>query len=226
MVLKKDDWNDYSYYTSCTVYVYMKPDSSYVEVGSYPIMYRGQKSGTWVFENGPNNFTSLADNYCALSSNIDFYNSLKEFSAGFGVQFLRAIKDAAYFPRIWKSFDEDECFQVSLLRDKSLVIKVRDEVAPNIWWANERSIKSFTYTVKLPGAENELNFFFNFRASKGLHNNIMLLVGPNGAGKTQFLSRLAIALSGITSEEGTSAHDEVIIGKRMKAGRVNPAPSL
>lgn len=223
VVLRKDNWNDYSYMTLNQVFVFLPGNNEAIELGYIKIMYKGQREGRWVFQDGPTEFDALEEIYCSLSSNIEFYKELKKIGDSFALLFMKALRDAAYFPKIWKSFEEEPCFQASLLRSSSAVIEIRDKL-PSLFGNERKKIRQFTYTVCLPGAENEHKVSFDFKKAE-VPFRINLLVGPNGSGKTQLLSKLAIALSGVTQEE-TSAQWDAARKKRLGAGRVSPIPSF
>ena len=230
VVLSKDNWNDFGFRTVCVAHLYLSRESEVVEIGSFHIMRRGQSTGPWVFENGPIGFHSLKDmdeDYCALSSALEFYQRLKDQGQDFAIGFLEAVCDAAYDATIWNAFEDDTCFETSLLRSKSSAIEVRDKV-PNLFGREQALIESFVYTVQLPGAKNAHSVDFDFSGDPGKPNRLNLLVGRNGSGKTQLLAKLAIALSGITREaqRQDQASQRQELEKRQRAGTVEPVPSF
>jgi len=224
IILKFNNWNDYSYYTACDVFVYQSQSSPRIAVGPMKIMYRGQKEGDWVFHDGPNSFNKLNSSFCSLSSELNFYKKLNEISREFAVSFLTAMNDAVYSSRIWNDFESESCFKVSLLRDRLDLVEVRDAVQ-KMFRSRQRRISSFIYTVQLPGAVNEHKISFDFRRQT-IPYRLNLLVGPNGAGKTQLLAKMAIALSGITAEDALDAAEQIVVDKKIHAGTVTPTPSF
>jgi len=224
IILKFNDWNDYGYFTACDVYVYKSLNSSAVAVGSIKVMCRGQEIGDWVFHNKTDSFDQLNPNYCSMSSNLSFYEKLKEIGSDFAVRFLTAMKDAVYSSRIWNDFESESCFKVSLLRDRLDLVEVRDAVQ-KMFRSRQRRISSFTYTVQLPGAVNEHRISFDFKRQT-IPYRLNLLVGPNGAGKTQLLAKMAIALSGITAEDSEVGAQQIVVDKKVHAGSVTPTPSF
>jgi predicted ATPase len=226
VMLQKDGWNDYGYMTLCNVCVVLKPNKTPDVLGRIRIMCRGQKEGHWVFTDGPKEFRKLDSNYCSLASR-EFYENLIKIGEEFAFEFLNATRDVIFSPRIWKSFSDDPCFQVSLLRDKSNAIELRDYL-PKMYRKSRNLVTEFTFTTKLPGTLNDPRISFDFRRTQSstIPNRVMLLVGTNGAGKTQLLSKLAIVLSGWTEEEGIEGKEQEVSEKRINAGHVNPAPSF
>jgi predicted ATPase len=227
VVLRYDNFNDYGYKTLCEVHVHHEKNLTPDELGKIRIMHFGQKKGEWVFAEGPKRFKQLDNSFCSLA-NFGLYDKLKSLGEDFAVQFLKAIRDAAYNSRIWNSFSKDPCFMTSLLRETSTSIEMRD-VIPEMFGGNKRKlISKFTFKTSLPGVQNApyISFDFRRRQSSTIPHRIMLLVGTNGAGKTQLLSKLAIALSGLTEEEGVEGQEKEISEKRISAGFIDPIPSF
>jgi predicted ATPase len=229
VVLKRDDWNDYSYRTKCDVYVYMTPESPAVSVGSVRIMYRNQVLEPWVFEKYPHlSFRELGREYCSLGWNLGFYTRLNELGTEFARGFLVAIRDAALNEDIWNAFANNVCFKTSLLRDTSEAIEMRDAV-PKLFGIARQLVDRFRYSVKLPGARAPHRITFDSSRRGALPHRVMLLVGPNGTGKTQVLANLAIALTGVTSEETSNQMERVALSglmKRRRSGTIEPLPSI
>ncbi|WP_458425596.1 AAA family ATPase [Methylorubrum extorquens] len=175
----------------------------------------------WTFQNGTLYFDRLDDHYCSLAVELSFYEKLSEIGDEFARLSLIALQDAAYNPSIWSRFESDSCFEASLLRNKSYAIEMRDKVR-SMFQEDSKLIETFSYEVQLPGASNAHTIQFDFLKTKALPNRLNIIAGTNGSGKTQLLARLAIELTGITSEEGGIAELE----KRQTAGRVTPTPSF
>ncbi len=227
VVLMEDRWNDHGYYTACKVYVCLRPGGESKSVGKIRVMYLGQNEGKWVFSDGLEPFDNLDTNFCSLASNYEFYKKLKEIDDKFAIDYLKAIRDVSYNPKIWKLFSEDQCFQTSLLRDRSIATELRENVPKLFSGKRQRYVNEFDFMTRLPGANNDtkINFNFNNKYSPLVDNRVMLLVGINGAGKTQLLSNLAITLNGFVSEKSVVNVSE-IFDKRSKSGKVDPAPSF
>lgn len=229
VVLKRDDWNDYSYRTSCDVYVYLTPGSAPVGLGSIRIMFRDQPTRRWVFEDeSRDHFRNLGPEYCSLGKKLGFYANLNGLGTEFARTFLESLRDAAFDQDIWNAFADDTCFETSLLREKSEAIEIRDAV-PTLFGISRQLVDSFKYSVQLPGARTQHSISFNFARRGHLPHRVMLLVGPNGTGKTQLLAKLAIALTGVTREEtGEQSGQEAVSGltKRRRSGTIDPLPSI
>jgi predicted ATPase len=229
VVLKRDDWNDYGYRTSCDVFVYITPDSPVVSLGSLRIMVRDQPRARWVFEDESRDyFRSLGHGYCSLGKRLGFYRNLQGLGTEFARTFLVALRDAAFDQDIWNAFAGDVLFEDSLLRDKSEAIEIRDAV-PTLFGIAHQFVDHFRYSVQLPGPGTQHRISFDFVKRGHLPHRVMLLVGPNGTGKTQLLANLAIALTGVTRDEtGEQSEQKAVSGltKRRRAGTIEPLPSI
>ncbi len=224
----EDGWNDFSYRTTCDVFVYTAFGASRSRLGYIKIMYRGQKIGPWVFEDresGP--ISPLGRRYCSLAIDPNFYIELNKIGARNARAFLKAVRDAAFMPDVWKSFEPDDCFKTSILRSVAAATETRDLVAKLFMNTRPRVINRFRYRVTLPGAVNPHELFFDFRASPPISRREILLVGPNGAGKTQVLANLAIALTGIVEKAGDGDEGgEARLKFQQAWGLVSPSPSF
>lgn len=221
----EDGWNDYSYRTMCDVFVYTRLTALPIPLGYTKIMYRGQEMGPWVFEEretGP--ISSLGSNYCSLAVAPEFYDKLNTTVGKRSAHaFLKAIRDAALLPDVWRLFEQEDCFKTSLLRSVASATETRDLVAKLFGGSVSRVVNKFGYTITLPGAASPHVISFDFRASPPVPRRMILLVGPNGTGKTEVLANLAIALTGVVEDPDSEDAREKI---QQAWGKLSPVPSF
>ena len=224
-VLMEDGWNDYSYRTMCDVFVYTGINAQPIPLGYTKIMYRGQKTGNWVFEDrdtGP--ISPLGSKYCSLAVDPKFYEELNRTVGKRRARvFLKAVRDAAYLPDIWRRFENEDCFQTSLLRSVAAATETRDLVAKFFGERTSRVVNQFEYIIRLPGAASSHQISLDFRAAPPVPRRMILLVGPNGTGKTQVLANLAIALTGVVEAPDS---EEARMKIQQASGLVSPIPSF
>lgn len=229
VVLKRDDWNDYSYRTSCDAFIFLSATDRPISLGGVRIMYKGQIEGPWVFEHWKDqSFTMLPDNHVALGRSMEFYENLHGVDDELALEILHSMRDAAIDHARWDRFKGDPCFVISLLRETSLGIEMRDRV-PQLFGLHTELIDVFDYSVRLPGAPADHRITFDFSSHYEIPHRVMLLVGPNGTGKTQLLANLAIALTGVTQRnaaEGEEDRRRTAVLKRRGSGIVEPLPSI
>ncbi|MEE3046006.1 MAG: AAA family ATPase [Pseudomonadota bacterium] len=188
-------------------------------------MHSGQTVRNWVFEPMKTGLISaLGSRYCSLPVAPHFYDKLIEVVGKRRARkFLRMVRDAAFLPPVWKKFENEECFQISLLRSVARATESRDHVLKLLGPKTYRVTNQFQYSVKLPGANCHHNIFFDFRASPPVPRRMILFVGANGTGKTQVLANLAIALTGAVEQPGSTQAREKI---EKASGLVSPTPSF
>lgn len=220
----KDNWNDYSYMTMCSLFILQSPDDSPIQLGNCRIMIKGQDKYRWTFDQAPDTFPALPPQYCSLGVELKYYNQIRAvLGVEQGSKLMASLRDIAWNKHRWQHFDGDTCFDVSLQREKNMAILIRDSIANIFGKSATRKKRDFTYSVILPGASYEISIPFDFRRKSFLPNRTCLLVGQNGVGKTQILSKLAVALTGVVSDY--ESNDDFI--KILEsAGKVSPTPSF
>ena len=198
LVLTRDNWNDYSYYTFFTATLHQSSGvEDRIDLGPVRIMRKGQAKGEQTFpesEAGPLESAELEGNYCSLSAHEKYYDNLKALDLELAKQVLVALQDAAFLPSVRMAFQDYDCFKVSLLRDSS-ARRLLDEAGP-LFGAAPNVVIRFRANILLDGASAHHEFDFDFGEDDApLSKRIHALVGMNGVGKTQVLARLAMLLS-------------------------------
>ena len=228
ILLKWDDWNDYSFLTYFQIFASLPNNNDLVFLGNIRIMHLGQKEGERSFPQETVSFETLADldgEFCSLGESITYYKGLLDIGEEFGRSVLTALCDASFDAEIRAKFEGDECFKVSLVRYNSSVEAL--DKGGHLFGATERLVENFTAEISLPQSTSPHELLFDFREHNGLPRRVNLLVGLNGVGKTQLMARLAIVLSRFAKkdhEEGAAAnYAETIL---HESGAVDPMPSI
>jgi predicted ATPase len=230
-VLRKDNWNDYSYTTYFQAFFFPEIGEM-VELGNLRIMYLGQKKGEATFSENVASFDSLAQYpkpYCSLGESIEYYQALAGLSGDVARDHLVALCDASYSHQIRDTFENDPCFRTSLLRYSSAV-EVLDS-AGQIFGVQRDRANQFGAKMLLEGAADLHEINFDFRQQQGLPHRINVLVGLNGVGKTQVMARLAMLLSKYSStdvdrEQHPPGNAAQLQGEVEQAGILDPVPSI
>ena len=237
IVVCKDKWNDYSFMTSCDLYIFYSPNDNGRFIGSTRIMHTAQEKGSWVFENFKDHFDELSEyRYCSISNKYDFYKNLFEQHEDHAAAILHSINDLTCKPNLWRYFSSEECFEVSLLREKGVIKKLFDQVRRE-FFGEDSDTKDFKYTVQLPNSDHRIEIPFSFSEDSHFPSRVNLLVGPNGLGKTQILSKMAVKLSGLTQYDLSVKENEIldinesvtfenVIYERQNAGEFDKHPSF
>ncbi|MCM2458948.1 AAA family ATPase [Pseudomonas sp. CG7] len=223
LLLARDSWNDYSYYTLFDAELRVSEDYK-VHLDELKIMKDGQPEG---IENRP--FQDLSpgaliskihlDSICSLSSKKKYYDTLATLSMELAHDVLKTLNDASFLLDIKLRFQEQPCFQISLLRDFT-ARELLDE-AGIVFGAEQQLISAFTAKILLEGASAPHEFYFDFYSKLGAPRRIQSIVGLNGVGKTQVMARLAMLMSRF-SKQAIKEKRSALQGDDI----LNPVPSI
>lgn len=223
-VLRKDNWNDYSYRTRFTLYVYVPNSPEGVLIGKIKIMYFGQKPEESTFNDEIEGFiklSSLEKYYCSLGEDLEFYATLKELGDEIGVLILESLCDVSYNSNIRSKFEKEHCFNTSLLRYN----ESKEALDKGASLFGKSIIRQIEFKADIPVTEDKFyNLNFNFESYRGLPHRVNLLVGSNGVGKTQVMAKLAILLSRFAKDENDN--NKSSFNRLFEAGNIEPRPSL
>ncbi|WP_406236403.1 AAA family ATPase [Isoptericola jiangsuensis] len=202
LLLARDSWNDYSYYTSFKAKLKLDSHST-VDLGDLRLMKYEQTEGI-----EDRAFQSLASgslipkesmsSICSLSSSNHYYDELAKLNIDIAREVLRTLRDASFLPDVKKIFQDQPCFQISLLRD-SISRKLLDEAGAR-FGSTQALINEFEVSLLLNGASSPHKFHFDFDSDGGAPRRMQAIVGLNGVGKTQVMARLAMLMSRFSLE--------------------------
>ena len=197
ILLARDNWNDHSYYTLFDVLLIIDDDIK-IDLDQTKIMENDQAEGlaNRPFQNlspGTRISPSLLKSICSLSSSKKYYDSLREVKLEMARDVLETLRDASFLPSVRQNFQEQKCFQVSLLRE-SIAREFLDN-ASIPFGVEQKLVSAFAARVLLEGASAPHEFYFDFHSDLGAPRRIQSIVGLNGVGKTQVMARLAMLMS-------------------------------
>jgi ABC-type lipoprotein export system ATPase subunit len=223
IVLERDNWNDFSYYTLFGVQVRLDPDQV-VTLKRVKVMQVGQSEG---LENRPFNAIPNAhrippeslQTICSLSSEEAYYTELVALGQDVARDVLSSLRDAAYLPHIRQRFQSEPCFKISLLRDSS-ARELLDSAGAK-FGVDGQLRSSFTAEIQLEGASAPHVFTFAFEPREGVPRRIHSIVGLNGVGKTQVMARLAMLLSRFSKQAGRERRSTL-----QGEDTLDPVPSI
>lgn len=197
LLLARDNWNDHAYYTLFKVKLEISQNNS-IALGDLRLMKDAQAEG--INNRAFQSLTSgslipqeLMSEICSLSPHIDYYNSLTRADAEIARNVLSTLRDASFLPEVKERFQDQPCFQISLLRDSS-ARKLLDE-AGSMFGVTKTLISKFDVQLLLTGASAPHEFHFDFRSELGTPRRVQAIVGLNGVGKTQVMARIAMLMS-------------------------------
>ncbi|MNF45631.1 hypothetical protein D3C84_267730 [compost metagenome] len=223
LLLARDGWNDYSYYTLFGVRLRLSGNIQ-VELNQIKIMKGGQAEG---LENRPFQEVqpgalvprALLESICSLSSSKKYYDGLARLDMEMARDVLKTLSDASFLLDVKLRFQEQPCFQISLLREPEARELLDD--AGIRFGAEQQLINAFTAKVLLEGASAPHEFHFDFYSKLGAPRRMQSIVGLNGVGKTQVMARLAMLMSRF-SKQALKAKRSALQGDDV----INPVPSI
>lgn len=192
VILCKDNWNDYGYYTLFHMH-FFDEEKKHWEIGDVKILHEKDEDSRNLIQN---KFKNLSDEFCSLGQTLDYYEDLLRLKNNKGIEILRGLKDVVIDKEVYERFKDNNGFSSSLIRfseaEKAL------EEAIFLFDENERQVDNykFTFIYQLKGANAPHEIPFDFTKSSYLPNRINVLIGKNGTGKTQILSKIAAVVSG------------------------------
>ena len=223
LLLARDSWNDYSYFTLFGVRLRLSGNSQ-IDLFETKIMKDNQVEG---FESRPfQNLqpgaivpSELLDSICSLSPHKKYYDALAELEIDLARDVLTTLNDASFLLNVKLRFQEQPCFQISLLRE----LEAREllDKAGIPFGAEQQLINAFTAKVLLEGASAPHEFYFDFYSKLSAPRRIQSIVGLNGVGKTQVMARLAMLMSRF-SKQAIKEKRSALQGDDA----INPIPSI
>lgn len=201
-----NNWDDFSFNTSMKLY-FRDTNGTVNSIGPVKILRKNVKK-TW--DELPNSFTILAENFCSLGEEREYYYTLKKkFPLEYN-SILLALRDTAFFPKIAEEFEEVDGFRTSLIRTNDAEKNLRT-MRFELAGINLEERFKFTYSFTPPYSDDNLHFNFDFAFTGDIEHRIYAIIGKNGSGKTKLLSSLAKELS--TAEAPNFLPKKPLFGK-------------
>jgi predicted ATPase len=186
--LREDNWDDYSFKTTFSVY-YANEDGTLVHLGTTKIAHRGLGSGR---VNTPESFDSLGPEYYSLGQEQSYYETIKSLPNGAGFQILRKLRDIVMSPEIYEEFRSEHALVASLTRAVNLTIIQRFRRILAGQYRHARY--DFRYFPSANATNKPLELQFLVEPESLPPTNVHAIIGRNGVGKTTMLARMAEAV--------------------------------
>lgn len=195
MELVPDEWNDWFTYKTKFMLMFHGTQEENTKIGFLKLMKRGNNITKGVL---PSEFLSLTEDWCSIGMDYSYYEAIKKI---FGLHYqsiLYALRDTPVFPSIYEMFEDDPCFNNSLIRQEpynSNPAPLLDSVRWQLQGVNVENYYKFKYSF-LPyyAADVEENYTtldFDFAYNVPFEQRIYGIIGKNGSGKTTMLSKMA-----------------------------------
>lgn len=198
VVLKQDEWNDFSFQTQYHLYVYSDGFSG--RVGAVKILKRGQTKADGL-QLKVGRIPPLSEDYCSLGQELDYYERLAELPTKLRQEILLWLRDALAFPEHANSFFNEYGWKTSVLRDVEWTTFSRDAAVLLERDYNKVARLGLKLSFQAAGWQSPLSLEFDapndelvWHTSTRLPERIAVLTGRNGSGKSTILARLARVL--------------------------------
>lgn len=190
-----DEWDDWFTYKTKFALMFHRSSKEGLKIGFLKLMKRGTNITREVL---PPEFLTLTEDWCSIGMDYSYYDTMKKV---FGVQYqsvLYALRDTPVFPSIYELFEDDPCFNNSLIRQEpynSNPAPLLDSVRWLLQGVNVESYYKFKYSFRPYYAEekeeNYTTLDFDFAYNVPFEQRIYGIIGKNGSGKTTMLSKMA-----------------------------------
>lgn len=193
--LVEDEWNDWFTYRTKFTLEYCGGAGVCIKLGSLKLMKREVNETAKAL---PNSFFKLTDDCCSIGMDYSYYDTLKSLFKTSYQSVLYALRDTAVFPSIYEQFEDDPCFNNSLIRQEpynSNPAPLLDSVRWRLQGVNVESYYKFKYSFRPyyseDREENYITLDFDFAYNVPFEQRIYGVIGKNGSGKTTMLSMMA-----------------------------------
>lgn len=195
MELVPDEWDDWFTYKTKFALIYHRSSDESSQLGFLKLMKRGRNITKEVL---PPEFLTLTEDWCSIGMNYSYYEAIKEAFGWHYQSVLYALRDTPVFPSIYELFEDDPCFNNSLIRQEpynSNPAPLLDSVRWQLQGVNVENYYKFKYSFRpyyaLDVEENYTTLDFDFAYNVPFEQRIYGVIGKNGSGKTTMLSKMA-----------------------------------
>lgn len=195
MELVPDEWNDWFTYKTKFALIYHRSSDESSQLGFLKLMKRGSNITKEVL---PPEFLTLTEDWCSIGMDYSYYEAIKEAFGWHYQSVLYALRDTPVFPSIYELFEDDPCFNNSLIRQEpynSNPAPLLDSVRWQLQGVNVESYYKFKYSFRpyyaVDDEEDYTTLDFDFAYNVPFEQRIYGVIGKNGSGKTTMLSKMA-----------------------------------
>lgn len=185
--LLRDNWDDYHYKTSFSLYI---PDQlgNLKNVGLVKIAKKNQSRG---FTDIPSSFSNLDDEYLSLGQSPQYYQTISK--SKFSKQLLNSLNDLAYSDEPLENVIDEDVVQASILRNVA-ASTILGQFKRIIEGGREKIPYHFIYRSPENDYSNQFDIEFKVDPYSVPPSNIHAIIGRNGVGKTHLINGMIEAL--------------------------------
>lgn len=191
VVLRSDNWDDYSYKTLFSVTLYTELGVA-VPLGSVKIGYYGQGHGR-TRESMPPSFPEIPERYFSLGQEPEYYQRLMTVSAPLRSEYLKCMRDVVADPVRERLAAEESVFSTSLLRSVSRTA-IDGQFRRILNGGAVLTPYRFYYKAPMGSDDGAMELAFEVTPNSLPPTNIHVVIGRNGVGKTTLLNSIVEAI--------------------------------
>lgn len=187
-----DNWDDFTFKTSYTLYYGTGQETK--EIGTVKIAKVGMAEHEGHTKT-PLIFERLTPDFYSLGQDREYYENLMALPNGRGMLALRALQDVAYSKEQFTKVQNEDAFNISLLR--ALPLKTITAQFRRIAHGHS-ALTDYNFTYECPvlhAPSAPLNLGFEVRVESYPPTNVHILIGANGVGKSSLLRDFVRAAS-------------------------------
>ena len=192
IILKPDNWDDYSYKTLFEA-VYIDRNGVRMELGSIKVAKSGLNEG-YTKDYMPTSFVELPKDFFSLWQSAESYKKVKEIENKYNISVFKTLHDIAYDLDLLEKYETQRIVTDSLLRfvSKHMCVNQFNRIAHGEAVLTQYD---FDYLVK-----QEDDFYENLCLKFSVHpkslppTNIHAIIGSNGTGKTTLIKKMILSI--------------------------------
>lgn len=190
VLVLNDGWNDFNVVSEYALFFYHN-NNDFNFIGRLKIIHNEEIITPNVI---PQSFNQLSNAFCSLGQEFRYYENIKNIFGDNFKDVLWAIQDTAFFPIVLESYENNDNFKKSIIREDSAERLMR-EVKYKLYGITSKKLYSFKYVFQPKFADNQLEVDFDFDNNSVIPNRIYAIIGKNGTGKTQLVTTLPLDIS-------------------------------
>lgn len=185
--LLRDNWDDYHYKTSFSLFI---PDKvgNLENVGLVKIAKKNQGTG---FTDIPKIFSSLGDEFFSLGQSSQYYQAISKIT--FSKKLLKSLNDLAYSDEPLEKVIDEDVVQASILRNVA-TSTILGQFKRIIGGGREKIPYHFIYRSPESEFSDQFDLEFKVDPNSTPASNIHAIIGRNGVGKTYLINGMIEAL--------------------------------
>ena len=190
--LRPDNWDDFGHETLFILTVFDEHGNEQL-IGNIKIGYVGQAEER-TKETIPQRFDVLPETFYSLGQDSDYYrNIVNNLSDELAANILTALGDVAYDPKRLAVADNEDAFNISLLRSVNRT-SIENQFRRILRHEAEPTEFDFFYEKAANERYSGVKVEFKVEPKSKPSSNIHILIGRNGVGKTTLLNNMVDAL--------------------------------